>query len=157
MKLLLCLLAAMVLFAPAAPAQSPAKGARRHGAAEQQILALNRAWADAMVRGDMATLESLFADDLIVTSGDGTLRDKAGELADVKPTPDLTTYFFNTEDVRVRVYKDAAVLTGRAKWRISFKGRDIDNERRYTSVYVKQQGRWRMVALHISRVAPRPA
>jgi ketosteroid isomerase-like protein len=119
--------------------------------AEQQILALNRKWTDSMVNGNVAALERLFDDDLIVTAGNGKVRGKAGELEDVKPTPDLKTYFFNTDDVRVRVYGDAAVVTGHAKWRINYKGKDIDNERRYMSVYAKRNGRWRMVALQMTR------
>jgi ketosteroid isomerase-like protein len=120
----------------------------------EQVIALDREWANAMVRGDMAKLDRIFSDDLFVTSGNGTVRGKAGELDDVRPSPDIKTYFFNTDEIRVRVYKGAAVLTGRARWRINYKGRDIDNERRYMSVYAKEKGRWRMVALQLTRTPP---
>ena len=123
---------------------------------EQEILKLNQLWADSIVRGDVAALDRLFADDMVITTGNGTVRDKAGEIDDLRPSTDIKTYFFNTDDVRVRVYKDAAVVTGRAKWRINLKGRDIDNERRYTHVYVRQRGSWRIVAQHISRIAQPP-
>lgn len=123
---------------------------------EQEILKLNQLWADSIVRGDVAALDRLFADDMVITAGNGTVRDKAGEIDDLRPSTDIKTYFFNTDDVRVRVYKDAAVVTGRAKWRINLKGRDIDNERRYTHVYVRQRGSWRIVAQHISRIAQPP-
>lgn len=118
---------------------------------ERQIIALDREWADAIARGDVATIDRLFADDLIVTSGSGEVRSKAQEMDDLKPNPDITTYFFKTEDVRARVYKDAAVVTGLARWRIRYQGRDIDHQRRYTSVFIKQQGRWRIVAQQFSR------
>ncbi|HEX8368231.1 MAG TPA: penicillin-binding transpeptidase domain-containing protein [Pyrinomonadaceae bacterium] len=139
----------VLLSAASLPAQS--------GEVEQQILALNREWADAIVRGDIKSLENLFSDDMIVTSGNGTVRGKKEELEDVRPNPDIKTYFFNTDDVRVRVYADAAVLSGRAKWRINYQGKDIDHERRYTSVYAKEKGQWRMVALQLTRIAPSPA
>ncbi len=142
---------AMLAFAFSAFGQSPEKKSSQPSKTERQILTLNREWADAMVRGDNAALERLFDDDLIVTSGNGVIRNKAAELGESKPNPDLKTLFFNTEEVRVRVYKDAAVVTGHAKWRINYKGRDIDNERRYMSVYAKRDGRWRMVALQITR------
>ncbi len=121
--------------------------------AENEVLAANKAWADAQVKGDLDALDRILADDLIVTAGNGTTRDKKGELADAKPAPDFKTYFFNTEDVRVKVYGKTAVVTGHAKWRINFKGRDADNERRYTCVYVKRDGRWQMVALQVTRIA----
>ena len=122
--------------------------------AEQEIAELNREWADAIVKGDMARLDRLFANDMTVVSGNGAMRGKAGEMDDLRPTADIKTYFFNTEDVKIRVYGDSAVVTGHAKWRINLKGRDIDNERRYTSVFVKKDGRWQIVAQHLSRIAP---
>ena len=129
----------------------------KQGKAEREILALNREWADAMVRGDRAKLERIFSDDLVVTASNGTVRDKQGELNDsAGGDTSIKTYFFNTEDVRVRVYDDAAVLTGHAKWRINIGGKDIDHERRYTCVYVKEKGRWRMVAMQLTRIAPPP-
>lgn len=120
--------------------------------AEKEVLAVNQAWAEAQTKGDLDALDKIFHHDLIVTSGNGTTRDKKGELADMKPSPDFKTYFFNTEDVRVKVYDKSAVVTGHAKWRINFKGKDIDHERRYTCVYVKQNGRWQMVALQVTRI-----
>jgi ketosteroid isomerase-like protein len=142
------LIAAALALAASLPAPAQSRG--KQSRAEREILALNREWADAMVRGDRAALERIFSDDLIVTSGDGTLRDKEGEIGD--GGSEIKTYFFNTEDLRVRVYKGAAVVTGHAKWRINYKGRDIDNERRYTCVYARERGRWRMVAMHLTRV-----
>jgi ketosteroid isomerase-like protein len=121
--------------------------------AEKEVLAVNKAWADAQVKGDLDALDKIFHDDLIVTSGNGKLRDKKGELADQKPAPDFKTYFFNTEDVRVKVYGKTAVVTGHAKWRINYQGKEADNERRFTCVYVKQNGRWQMVALQVTRIA----
>jgi uncharacterized protein (TIGR02246 family) len=124
----------------------------------QQILALDREWADSIARGDTAALDRLFADDMTVISGRGELRTKAQEMDELRPNPDITTYFFKTEDVRVRVYnEDAAVVTGTARWRIKYQGKDIDHERRYTSVYIKQQGRWRIVAQQLSRPPEPPA
>lgn len=146
-RLLILASLALACFVQSAQAQDG-----KRGKAEGEVLALNRGWADAMVRGDRAALERIFSDDLIVTSGDGTLRDKKGEMGD--GGSEIKTYFFNTEDLRVRVYGGAAVVTGHAKWRINYKGRDVDNERRYTCVYAKKNGRWRMVAMQLTRIPP---
>ena len=123
--------------------------------AEQQIIALNRQWTDAITKEDVATLNRLFAEDIIVTSGSGEVRSKAQEMKDLtpssKPDPDFTSIRpFITEDVRVRVYGDAAVVTGLAKWGFKYKGQEVNQERRFTHVYAKQQGRWRIVAQQIS-------
>lgn len=143
--------AIIMLISISASAQSQDKKPTFGGKIEQQILALNQKWADAMVSGDMAALDRLFDDGLTVTAGNGSTRGKTEEMNDSKPRPDLKTYFFNTEDVKVRVYDDSAVVTGTAKWKINSGGKDVDNEVRYMSVYAKQKGDWRMVALHVTR------
>jgi ketosteroid isomerase-like protein len=121
--------------------------------ASAHVRALNQGWADAMVRGDTLFLRRLFSDDLIVTSSSGAVRGKTGELDDVRPRPDLRTHYFRTEDVRVRVYGSAAVVTGLAIWRITYQGTDSDFERRYTSVYTRESGDWKMVALQLTTPA----
>ena len=150
MKQALIITALLIAFAGVAIAQSQDKKTE----AEQEVAALNRAWADAIVRGDMGALDRLFASDMTVTNGNGAVRNKAQEMDDLRPSADIKTYFFNTEDVRVRVYGSGAVVTGHAKWRINFKGKDSDIERRYTLVFVKQEGRWQIVAQQLSRVPP---
>lgn len=140
--LLLC----VIVCAGNVAAQTPAKV----GKAEAQLLALDRAWADAIARGDVATLDRLFAPEFMIVSPNGDLKNKEQEINNLKPAPDVTTYYFRSEDTQVRVYKDAAVLTGRAVWRVRYKGRDIDNNRRYTTTYIKRGGRWQMVAQQIS-------
>lgn len=120
---------------------------------EQEVTALNRMWAEAITRGDAKTLDQLFADEMIVTSGNGEIRDKAGEIKDAAGAfdPDFSwTHPFTTEDVRVRIYKDSAVVTGLATWGFKYKGRVANQERRYTHLYVKQQGQWRIVAQQTS-------
>ncbi|MDQ2976267.1 MAG: nuclear transport factor 2 family protein [Acidobacteriota bacterium] len=120
---------------------------------EQQVMALNRAWADAITKGDAAALDRLFADDMIVTSGSGAIRDKAGEIKDAAGAPDpdfVWTRPFTTEDVRVKIYRDAAAVTGLAKWAFKYKGQEVNQERRFTQLYVKQHGQWRIVAQQVS-------
>lgn len=120
---------------------------------EQQIRLLNRAWSDAITKGDAAALDRLFADDVIVTAGNGQTRNKAEEIKDAAGSPDPEFVWvnpFTTEDVRVKVYEDAAVVTGLAKWGFKYKGRQSNQERRYTHLYVKQKEQWRIVAQQVS-------
>lgn len=133
--------------------QTQDKNSAVMGKTEQQVMALNRAWADAITKGDAAALDRLFADDMIVTSGSGEIRTKAGEIKDAAGAPDpdfVWTHPFTTEDVRVKIYKDAAVVTGLARWGFKYKGNEVNQQRRYTHLYVKQQGQWRIVAQQVS-------
>lgn len=133
--------------------QNETKGIKPGAKAEQQLLELNQKWADAINKGDAAALDRLFADDIVVTAGNGTIRDKAGEIKDAAGATDPEfnwTQPFATEDLRVRVYQDAAVVTGRAKWGFKYKGQEANNERRYTHTYVKLNGEWKIVAQQTS-------
>lgn len=157
MKQVLTLMLMSVFMCSIAPSQTapqaPSKNSERIGKREQQILALNSAWAEAITKGDAAALDRLFADDMIVTSGSGEIRNKAGEIKDAASAPDpdfIWIHPFTTEGVRVKIYGDAAVVTGLAKWTFRYKGPDVNQERRYTHLYVKRRGQWRIVAQQMS-------
>jgi len=55
-----------------------------------------------------------------------------------------------TDDVQVRVYGNTAVETGRSTMIGQDKGQIVPRDTRFTRVWVKQQGRWRLVANHYS-------
>ena len=134
-------------------AQARTKKPNYSSRSAEQDKALNRAWAESITKGDAAALERLFDDDMIVTSGSGEIRNKAGEIKDAAGAPDpdfIWVHPFTTEDVRVRIYRDAAGVTGLAKWTFKYKGPEVNQQRRYTHLYVKRLGQWRIVAQQIS-------
>ena len=133
--------------------QTQDKKSGKMSKSEQQVLALNSAWANAITKADATALDRLFADDMIVTAGNGGIRNKAEEIKDSAGPPDpdfVWTSPFTTENVRVKIYEDAAVVTGLAKWGFKYKGNEVNQERRYTHTYVKQRWQWRIVAQQIS-------
>ena len=151
------LLAVEMLLSPMACGQTESraqnKRSDRSSKSAEQVKGLNRAWAEAITKGNAAALGLLFDDEMIVTSGSGEIRNKAGEIRDAAGAPDpdfIWVHPFTTEDVQVRIYDDAAVVTGLAKWTFRYKGPEVRQERRYTHLYVKRLGRWRIVAQQIS-------
>lgn len=50
------------------------------------------------------------------------------------------------DDVKIRVYKNAAVMTGRFTAKIQSRGKNIDVRERYAAVWIKKDGCWRFVA-----------
>lgn len=136
----------IVAFAQRAPAQTPADTLRQ----------LDSAWARSYATNDTALAGKLFDDSLVVTSGTGRLKDKKGEMEDVRPYPGLRMHYFRTRDVVVRSYGSAAVVTGLAEWSFTMSERVNTLRRRYTVVYARGGPLgWRMVALHIGP-APEP-
>ncbi len=122
--------------------------------AVQEVLKVHKEYDEAIVRQDAAAYERLLADDFTYTTPDGQIASKAQEIAIAK-SGDIKFESSQTDEVKVRVYGDAAVVTSRytAKW--SYKGRAFSETGRSTATFVKRNGRWQVMADHSSRVAQR--
>ena len=119
---------------------------------EQSIRQLEDERNQALVRGDTAFIERLYADDYASTVG-STVRTKAEVLADLK-SGNLKIELSKNDEATVRVYGDTAVVTGRSTGKVLDRGQDTSGQSYFTRVYVKQNGQWRLVAFHSSRVGP---
>ena len=108
---------------------------------------------EAIVRGDFAELDRILADDLTYTHSSGRLETKAQFLAALQSG--LRFEAIEPEEVLVRVYGDAGVATGRAQMRVRSQDRQSSFAVRFTTVYVKREGRWQMVAWQSTRL-PEP-
>jgi ketosteroid isomerase-like protein len=132
----------------------PAAGNTGSGA-EQELLALETAWDDAVAAKDQAKLEEIVDDDFIVNSANGSVANKSQMIASIM-APELTIEPFKTEDVRVRVYGNTAVLSGWFAQRGTYKGEAFEGASRYTDVYVKRGGKWRAVLAHATKLPRKP-
>jgi ketosteroid isomerase-like protein len=56
-----------------------------------------------------------------------------------------------SEDFRVRVYGDSAVVTALTRTKGKFTGQDFSTQERATDVFVKRDGRWQCVLTHLTR------
>lgn len=136
--------------------QTGSQQTQQIGRAEQEVRRLERAWLDAYERRDVEAMNRIVADDFIITFPTGDMQTKAQIISSLKRSPaGGVSHKFYTEGVRSRAYGDTVVLTGRviAEWEQG--GKKVREESRYTDTYVQQQGRWQVVASHLSNV-PRP-
>jgi ketosteroid isomerase-like protein len=71
------------------------------------------------------------------------------------PRPGRTKYdAFEVDDLRVRVYGDTAVVTGRSTPRgRDARGQEMHGRYRFLRVWVKRDGRWQVVAFQGTRIA----
>lgn len=102
----------------------------------------------ALVEDDFATLDGIFADDLHYAHSSTVVDDKASFMAALR-TGKTKYETIEREPVRVRIYGDTAVMTGTAM--VGLRGRAEKLPLRYTLVYVRQGGQWRMVAWQSTR------
>src|SRR3954466_4590478 len=120
-------------------------------AAERDIRALERQWNDARVRADVATLDRLLAADWTVVHGEGSIKTKAEDLADLKSGARKFSADVTEDELSVRVVGDTAIAAGLSDSKLTFHGKPSGGPLRFTRVYVNRDGRWIMVASHATR------
>jgi ketosteroid isomerase-like protein len=118
---------------------------------EKEVLEVDTQRADAYVNGDVATLERILADDVTYVHPTGKVETKAEVIAGFK-NQDRKYKSIKRDDVVVRIYGNTAVVTGRNTISAEYQGKNYDVQNRFTRVYVKQAGGWRLVAHHGSNI-----
>ena len=116
---------------------------------EQVIRRLDDERIQAQVHADATALDRIYADDFVGVGPSGTVRSKPQVIADFT-SGDLKFQSITTDEVQVRVYGNTAVETGLSTMTGQDKGKDVPRDTRFTRVWVKQRGRWRLVANHYS-------
>jgi hypothetical protein len=124
----------------------------RGNAAVEGIKRLEVERNKALVAGDVAALDRLYSDDYTSAVG-STFRNKPEVLADLKSGA-LKLEASSNDETNVRVYGNTAVVTGKSTAKVHDRGADTSGQAYFTRVYVNQNGRWRIVANHSSRITP---
>lgn len=100
---------------------------------------------------DSSFVQKLFDDQMTITGGDGTRRNKQQEMADLV-SPQYEVHYFRTENVEVKIYdKNVAVLLGELKWDHTYQGNRSTTERNITFVYLKIKNDWKIISQSIHR------
>lgn len=110
-------------------------------------------WDKAIVRKDRAAIEANMADDFRQIDGSGNLETKQSFVDDVV-SPQLTIDPYVVEDFEVRLYGDTALLSGRTRMTGRYEGKAFSSHYRYIDIYVKRDGRWKIVSVQISKIPP---
>jgi ketosteroid isomerase-like protein len=120
---------------------------------DPEIAALEAELRAAQLGADVAALDRLIADDLLFTGPDGALATKADDLAAYRDGV-MRVASHEPEDLRVRrVGADVAVVALRTRMTGSYAGAPFAGTARYTRVWAREGGRWRIVAGQVSVAA----
>jgi uncharacterized protein (TIGR02246 family) len=122
----------------------------------ERIRRLDQERIQAQIHADAMALDRIYADDFIGIGPSGTERTKPQVLADFT-SHELTFQSITTDEVRIRVYGNTAVETGRTTTVGQDKGKVVPRDNRFTRVWVRRQGRWRLVANHYSTLVVQPS
>ena len=162
MRRILIVFCLLLVAIPAMPqgTEAPAKtgGAKKSakasggGGAQAELEKLEKERADAVVKGDTAALDKMTADDYMLTDVNGKMRSKAETMEAIKSGAIKITSN-DIEDVKVHVYGNTAVVTGRSNAKGTIDGKDIEGPVRFTRVYVKRNGHWQSVAFQQTKIS----
>ena len=147
-RYLLCCVLASVWTVSAFASQPPAVSV------EETLIALERGWNEAFYARDVEFLDSVLADEFIVTYDDGVRGDKAREL-ELAESFNQRVVSATQDDFIVRVYDDTAVVWFTLRVVGIRRGQEAEITLRYTDVWVLRDGRWQCVSSQSTRVSPR--
>lgn len=121
--------------------------------AQQEVLKTEREQREAYLQRDIAKTERLVADEFILTNGRnvGDKKTLIGFMRSSELDPTLT---LTTEDTRVTINGDTAIVTGR---RVERRRREDNNREgvayaRYMRTYIKRQQQWQLLAEHLETI-----
>jgi ketosteroid isomerase-like protein len=134
---------ALSLGATAAPGSSEAT-------VPAELAARVHAYDEAQINGDKAALEDLVADDYVLLNSRGQRQTKADLIRDYTKPGFKLEPFVVEEPVEI-VWKDGAVMGGVARVRGVDDGQPFDLRLRFSDIWAKREGKWRVIYTHVNR------
>lgn len=118
------------------------------------LWAANAAYDRALIAGDAAALANVYTGDFTIIDDDGNVHGKQDQIRTMTQVIDLVEA--RSDDVKVTALgSNAALLTGRFTGRYRMGGKESSFTERYTSIWVNQEGGWKVRHEHASMV-PKP-
>lgn len=117
----------------------------------EELLQFEKDFQHAIMQNNADAIGHFLADDWIIVDAEGGIIDKAGFLAVVKSGA-LTHETMTLEDPRVRIYGNAAVVTGRATSAGKYMQTSFNTLERSTDMFIKVGDRWVCVLTQLTRL-----
>ena len=116
---------------------------------EEELLKVEKGFVDAIAKNDLEAIERFVTDDWIIINADGRIIDRERFLEVIK-SGTLTHEMMESEDMRVRVYGDSAVVSALTRSKGKFMGQEFTTHERSTDVFVRRDGQWRCVLTQLT-------
>lgn len=141
------LAAALGLGLPAAAVPAPARATPVDDHAVLKAKAV--AWDDAIVHKRRDAIEANMAPEFLHIGEDGALSDRTKFLDSIL-SDHLSIEPYAMDDLQVRLFGDAALLTGTTLMRGTWRGTPFSSHYRFTDTYIRRDGAWRVVQVQIT-------
>ncbi|HXJ86763.1 MAG TPA: nuclear transport factor 2 family protein [Candidatus Binatia bacterium] len=111
-----------------------------------RVLALDNSWNRALETNDTKALDLLLADGFVSVDIDGSMQTKREFLASLKAPGYQPPAQAVTEQSKVDVYGNSAIVNGIFRTQIGYKGKSVARRERFLDTWVKINNTWRCVA-----------
>ncbi len=142
-------IASILLLAASLP--TPATAADNTAAVEKEITRIEHEFVDAILKADVAVFDRYTDPDWTFTTPSGEVWNWAKTSGLVK-TGGLKTTAMKIDELRVKVYGDTAIAFILDTETTTVNGKDVSGQYRGTDVFVKRDGKWKVVASHGCKV-----
>jgi len=146
------LTATTVWLSACAGAGSPSSSSAQLARDVATLTRQSEAWDQAIVRKDRAAIAANMAADFRQIGSSGEVETRESFLDDIV-SDDLVIDPYTVEEFEVRVYGDAALLSGRTRMTGRYQGKPFNTHYRYIDVYVRTNGQWKVCSVQTTRVA----
>ena len=117
---------------------------------ENAVLQVERDLATAYLNSEDGAIASGVMEDYALTNSTGKITTRADDLDEARKK-DPKYEVFENHDMKVRIHGDTAVVTGRRHTKGTAGGKPFDSKFQFTDTFVKDAGRWRLLAGHVSK------
>jgi len=126
---------------------------RDSATAQRQVLSTDDARIEARTKGDVQTLSDVYADDYVLVTAEGVVRTKSDQINELR-SGQLQFQPVEIVDRTVRIYDGNAIVLSHERSKIIRNGQNIGGDFRVNRVYVKRDGRWKLVLTQATRITP---
>jgi len=107
----------------------------------------------AIMKGDVATLDKMYSNEIAWTNPRGELLTKS-QVLDHLQSGEQKFFSIKHSDRQFHFYGNTAVMTVFTTSSVRYKGKTSDAPRRFTNVFVKENGSWHLVVHQATPVLP---
>jgi ketosteroid isomerase-like protein len=115
------------------------------------VLQTERVLATAYLKSDADGIAQGVMEDYTLTNSMGKITTRADDIDEARKN-DPKYEIFENYDMKVRLHSDTAVVTGKTHTKGVSSGKPFDFQFQFTDTFVKDGGRWRLLAGHVSKL-----
>lgn len=115
------------------------------------VLQTERDLATVYLKSDADGIAQGVMEDYTLTNSMGKITTRADDIGEARKN-DPKYEIFENYDMKVRLHGDTAVVTGKTHTKGVSGGKPFDFQFQFTDTFVKDGGRWRLLAGHVSKL-----